>query len=172
MTSQMKKSLKALATASIFTINGACFAEDGKKDIRGFTPGMTFAEAGQVARNSESGCTYFSREVIPYGVKCDGFTLWFSQVIDGAPLMSIYMELRTTAGTPEIVQSLSDQFGKKSVELPPENGFPTEYGWDLGGGKLLRFSPDGKRINYFNSATVQQDQEERLRRSRVPVPKL
>jgi hypothetical protein len=168
----MMNSICKMVLLTTLLASSACLAQVGKQDIRGFTPGMTFAEAGRVVKEQQTGCSNFSPQVIPYGINCGEFTLWFSTVLDGAPLMLIYMELRTTASTPEIVQSLSEQFGKTAVDLPPENGFPAEYGWDLGGGKRLRFTPNGRQLHYLDSNVVQQDQEERLRRSRVPVPKL
>lgn len=149
-----------------------CLAEEGKQDIRGFTPGISFADAGRIVKDKGYSCTNFSREVIPYGINCENFTLWFSTVLDGAPLVTVFTELRTTATVDEIVQSLSGQYSKNPVELKPNGSTIVGYVWELGDKKILRLMLNGRQVHLFDNGLLDKEEEEKFRRSRIPVPNL
>ncbi|QUS38633.1 hypothetical protein RPMA_07135 [Tardiphaga alba] len=155
------------------TILGATIAfAQGKQDIRGFRPGMTFAEAGEFVRKNNVSCVNFSREVIPYGVKCDDMTLWFSPELDDTPLIAIYTELRTNSSVEEVVKSISEQFSKPAVAVPEDRSTGPGYEWQLDGGKVLRFTPSRRGLHLVDAELADKADQERYRRSRVPVPKL
>ncbi|WP_441228149.1 hypothetical protein AB7813_12845 [Tardiphaga sp. 20_F10_N6_6] len=163
-------SAKHTIVAALVVMSSSCLAQQGKRDIRGLAPGMSFVEAGRVVKEKGYSCNNFTREAIPYGIMCEGLTLWFSTVLDGAPLIGLNMDLRTTASVEEIAQSLSDQFSTKPATTPtPSNA---EYSWDLGDGKVLLFLLNQRRVILHDDVLAKKDHEERFQRSRVPIPKL
>lgn len=131
---------------------------------------MSFAEAGQVVKAKGYSCNNFSREVIPYGIMCEGMTLWFSTVLDGAPLIAVNIEMRTTASAAEIVKSLSEQYSRSPTQAPSDSN--PDFVWELGDGKLLMFMPNTRRVSLGDMQIANRDQQDRIQRSRVPVPKL
>ena len=168
----MKSLHSILLVIASAVLTGSCLAEQGKQDIRGFTPGISFAEAGRIVKDKRYSCTNFSQEVIPYGINCENFTLWFSTVLNGAPLLTVFTELRTTSTIEEIVQSLSEQYSKKAIELKPDGSTTFGYVWELGDKKILRLISNGRQVHLYDDGLLDKDEEEKFRRSRVPVPRL
>jgi hypothetical protein len=145
-----------------------------KQDIHGFTPGMSFADVKKLVDEKKYRNCNVVREMIDYGVRCDDInaTMWFSPLLENTPLVGIATVLDTNATTEEVTASLSNQFGKPFTEEKRASRFVDAYVWDLGDGKILQLTPRSYHLRLFSPQLLQANKDERVRQSRVPVPKL
>jgi hypothetical protein len=118
----------------------------GKRDIRGLSPGMTFSEvikAMPTTWTCERNKNKFLTDVIILNclLKDDDqghAELFFTPKLPGNPLTKVQYTFHAAVTGPEVIRSVSAQYGATPI------GVPDGQKWNLGDGYILEgyFSPD------------------------------
>jgi len=167
---------------------GTAHAE--KRDIMGFTPGMSFEEADAKVQKQFKQCNKGPSLEEMLDIVCDRkLSLSFSPFFGQLPvLVSVATTVKTTDDEQTVLHDLSQQFdGKRpSKELDKPSGMTNQeyvqfYYWPMPGDLQLRYYPDrglllpapaSGTLVLMNQKLIDRHKDEYFRRTRSHVPKL
>ncbi|MBR0993961.1 hypothetical protein JQ580_24875 [Bradyrhizobium japonicum] len=143
---------------TMMLIASPALAETGKRDLLGFSPGMTLASAKAFGARRNFRCEVVPRA--PFALYCTRgaeTVRLLSGLLEGAPVYDVQLkvdidDLATGA------QAVSKEFGRQPDFVPPSYERAQRYEWNLETGETVRLTKDS--LNLINRKIFSENQEQ------------